>query len=702
MTLYFRSPKSKPITHGCQVLINETKGCSPCAEISCFKIHIVKTGYFTINFNAAVKSKCPVDLPFLKLVNLTTKETVASILLSDPCENIGNVSLVLDACTDLAFKLKARGYYNFKLSGDVSCNEEVALDQLAGDIAYDRSIKVQYVTSKPGDLPCPAAPFEPQTITDDDTPLPSPPFPPETLPWTSNIIPWYTGQSSPNGGVFANGTTTSGNYYRKFQSIPYILAYYAGLDFETIPPDSPVLTVFLKDFQERGPSNLAKTDYIYALTTDKMPFYVDKMRNLINTVYTAVVSNGAPIVSTFREALVEFFVAIHTGVDDYPDFVIRYFSLFIDVIGFISNPNIDIVPWLLEGRSLEPKIREYYAERTNIVLTTEDKTTFVFWWNQAGLAIPSLVTESLHNIIAFAQFVNTFYKTVVDKVWAASPPPYDPSDPDNIPCWFPKTIIPFIPLPGPAAPYSIGPVDFFAKYGAETDPAQRLNIIRELYRLLLPNSNAFSKMNDSASPDNIQVRNIWAQMMIAQQPVYNPYGTIPLPPPLTPQILSYYAYRLNPALPALNPGFAPYPGFDTVPYPDVVYHPDPPPISVSDNINSIDFVEFSPADNDATFNDGTVLDRYNEKSAPVTGSGGSDLPFPYYPFGTSYRRCPGEIFNYFLTELLVDKFSDIEFEFREVEPCCNPENPDTSRYVAIAPRTAVFDNLFVKGPVFPV
>jgi len=183
-------------------------------------------------------------------------------------------------------------------------------------------------------------------------------------------------------------------------------------------------------------------------------------------------------------------------------------------------------------------------------------------------------------------------------------------------------------------------------------------------------------------------------MMITQQPVYPPF--VPLGPPLD-QIVSFFSYRLNPLLG--SPG---YPGFDTVPYPDIVYHPNPPPILDSENINSIDFVEFSPADNDPTFNDGTVLDKYNEKAAPVYGSGGSDLPFPYYPFGTSYRRCPGEIFNYFLTELLIDKFSDIEFEFREVEPCCNPDNPDTSRYVDIAPRTAVFDNLFVKGPTFPV
>jgi len=40
----------------------------------------------------------------------------------------------------------------------------------------------------------------------------------------------------------------------------------------------------------------------------------------------------------------------------------------------------------------------------------------------------------------------------------------------------------------------------------------------------------------------------------------------------------------------------------------------------------------------------------------------------------------------------------VEWEFRPPVPDvpCDPENPDTSRYVPIAPRTAPFDNLFVK------
>jgi hypothetical protein len=586
--------------------------------------------------------------------------------------------------------------------------------QLFADEEIDTHTRVQYLDRRPGSLPCPAGPLENQTITPNDKPLnPSARVNQQVLGWQSNIIPWYTGQPSPNGGVYANQSPISGNYYRKFGSIPAVLAFFAGMDFNEVSSASPDLTVFLKDFQDRGANNLAKTNYLFAVTTDKMPFYVDKIRSMINEVFTATVSGGLPVLSTFKQSLVKFFISIHTGQDAYPEFILRYFTMFIDVIGFIGQPKVSdqLRLWLLEGRRLQPLVRKYYAERTDRVLAEGDQSTFVFWWHQIGLAIPSLITESLHNIVAFTQFINTFYRIIVDKVWAGAVPPYDPNDPQSIPCWFPPTLIPFIPLEGDLEPLSIKPVDFFLRYDHQSDPAQKLNVIREVYRLLTPNSNAFSKVEGSGITDNIQGRHIWTQLMIAQQPILEPLqGRVPQE---LARVISYYTFRLNPALPALIPGFQAYPGFDTVAYPDEAYHPHPPPTDTNENLNSIDFVEFSPADNNPRYNDGTVLDRYNNRAQPVYNQEDSQasnaaeplrasLPFPYYPFGTSYRRCPGEIFSYFLTGLLVDKFARIDFEFRPVAPCCDPESPKPDRYIAIAPLTAVFDNLYVKQPLYPL
>jgi hypothetical protein len=286
------------------------------------------------------------------------------------------------------------------------------------------------------------------------------------------------------------------------------------------------------------------------------------------------------------------------------------------------------------------------------------------------------------------QFINTFYRAISDKFWKENPD--TPKE-----HWLPPQIIPTISLPGPLAPFSVGPIDFFEKLSQVTDPTTRLDVIRELFRILLPNGNAFSKLNEDASEDNLQVRHIWAQMMIQQQPIIPPLvGNIP---DTNAKIISFFNYRLNPILQAF-PGFYRYPGFETVVYPDTQYHPNPPSININQNINPKDFMDFSPFDNNPIFNDGKVIDKYNPKAQPTYNNKKIDdgaLPFPYYPFGTSYRSCPGELFNYYLTELLIDKFSNIKFEYREIQPPCNPDHPDVNRYIAIAPRTSVFDNLYV-------
>lgn len=179
---------------------------------------------------------------------------------------------------------------------------------------------------------------------------------------------------------FANASTVSDKYYHKNQSIPYILAFYAGLDFFTIPGDSDRLTIFLKDFEFRGPSNFVKQTYMFALTSDKLEFYSEKIDTFFNKVYSNILTNGAPVLSTFRSLLVQFFLDVHVGYNDHPTYVVDYFTHFIDAIGFISNPNIDDL--LLLGRAEEPSVREYFRERVDAIVKEEDKTSFVFWWNE--------------------------------------------------------------------------------------------------------------------------------------------------------------------------------------------------------------------------------------------------------------------------------------------------------------------------------
>lgn len=725
-----KGDKCKILTDDHLVAFDAIKGCSEWIDINCKKgtIHLTRdpASFYTVEVNFTANARCPIDEVTLCLLNLKTQEILASVVATNKCENLLKFGGILPVDTKLAFGIKSgrSGLACAELKGSITENFQQYQDclELERDTSIDEQNNVQYIASKPGNLPCPAAPFEDQTITAGDNPVG-----PGTLLTTANVIPWYPGQPSANlgpppppgppvsnvpYGLFTNQAPVTTNYYRKFASIPYQLAYYAGLSFETIPPNSPVLTVFLKNFEDRGANNQSKTDYIFALTNDKLPFYKNKIVSMVNNIHAATVTNGAPVVSTSRRELVQFFLDVHVGTAVHPPNVVKYFTQFIDIIGFISNPNIDIDPLLKEGRNLEPEVRAYFAERIESIIANKDETSLTFHWNRAGLPLAGLVTESLHNIIAFAQFVNTFYLAIADKFYKANPGPQ--------PHWIPPNPIPvdsFQPLPGPLSAYNIVNIDFFDQLKQITNETARLDVVRELFRLLGPNSNAFSALNDikpdASGAGNFEVRHIWTQMSIQQQPILPGLQEEALPLTETQRkAYSFFNYRLNPVLefpPLGGPNFYRYLNFETaltVPPPVIVPQP-----GLNQNLNSIDFVEFSPFDTTpgATAADGNldgkVIDKSNPKAQPTFNYSKINegaLPFPYYPFGTSYRSCPGELFNYLVTELWIDKFKDVQFEYREVQPPCDGSNPDTSRYVAIAPRRAVFDNVFVKGPTFPV
>lgn len=683
-----------------KLTLKATKKCSSDIKIKHSEICFRKTSFYRIKVSFKSSCACPHHNTTLCLVNngniLASSESVCGeglLEYGNIFHSGSKVCLVVKSHTKIKY-IKVEG----KVYEDVE--EYERRKQLEEDQAYDASVRIEYVPSKPNiDPACPGAPFEPQYIANGEFEIPVPPASaPGSLPSSSIVIPWKEGLPVfPPSAIFPNGQQVSTNYYRKFQSIPYILAFAAGLDFNTISTNSELLTIFLKDFQDRGTGNYAKKVYMFALICDKLPLYNTKIDNLLNTVYSRISVNNQPVVSTFRELLVKFFLDIHVGTNEHPQFVIDYFTTFIDIIGFISNPKINLDERLLFCSRLVNDVRAYLRERIINVIKTGDDNTLSFHWNEAGMPIETMFTESLHNIIAFTQYVNTFYRCVVDRFWKLTPPIPAPALSTILPpglqplpvtetkvpgntsypeYWIPASILPYnleyANVPAPAGG-PVGPVDFFEKYKNAGSEEERLNIAREAYRLLTPNGNAFSKLNDSADPNNVQVRNIWVSTMITNSP------EAPFFPPGTPSVIkrAYTHYRYDTQKYAAE--------FETT-----LGTCNIPPQQPLQTLDANDFFDYSTTDNNPTYDDGTLLDKGNEKVITVFDTA------TFLPFGTSYRRCPAEELNYLMVEKILNRFEDLEFEFREVSPPCNPENPDTSRYVAIAPRTAVFDNLYVK------
>lgn len=506
-------------------------------------------------------------------------------------------------------------------------------DLLAADVAFDDATLQRYVPTRPSFFPDP--PFPPQYQT-----------PPGVYPWNTNVIPYEINQA-PEGVPPA---TPNSDGYDKFQSVSYVLAYYVAIDIATIAPNDEKVTLFLANLADRGDHNYRKKVYMWALTCDKMEKYKPKMELFLNNVYSQITIHGKPVLSTFQRELVLFFLNIHFGADDYPEYLVTYFQYFMEITGagLADNPrslsNCDWVRKMVYGYQTTPKVREYIRERAIAVEENQDDISIIFYWQQAGMPVETILTECIHNIIAFNQFTNTLYLLVVDRINGTPVPPNPPAPP----------VPPIV-------------YNFLAAYTAAAgNSALQLNILREVYRLLVPNSISFSRLVEAvpSTTSPVKVNHIHKAIMIQQTGA------------------AYFAFnpaRYDPAFttdfsacnPPVVPGNPPNPVFDPSTY----------------------FVN-SAVDGE------TVLPLSSPTLFPVfpVVAGATS----YYPFGFGYRRCAGEVLNYFLGLMMLEKFQ-LLFNAPELAGATRFRfDPPTGALVTPAPFTFVPDNIFVNPlPVAP-
>lgn len=514
------------------------------------------------------------------------------------------------------------------------------------------NIKVRYVPSRPSTLGLtPLTPFPPAPPAVGSNPLLPDQYPVTTpaaiFPWNEAIIPWKQNQPFPSGGgviitppfavppnvplvtpPYQNGYN---DQYDKFGSVPNSVIFYVGFDQDAVPPDSPNWTLFLTNFVDRGYSgdtavdpdwvlaNYKKKTYMAALTVDKMQFYLEKIDAFVNRAFSDVVVHNKPLTSSFQENLIKFFLNIHLGGDDYPDYVIKFFATFVEFVG-IGDPNAPSRnAKLLYGNITSPKVFEYFRLKNIEVVAAKDESTIMYWWDQSGLSAESLVFESVHNIVAFSQFTNVVFSTVYVAL--------HPTNPLN-----------------PALPAY---PNFFTQYANAGSSNARLNVVRELYRILVPNSNSFSNVFP-LTPDTYEIegRHLHQSIMISN---IGPPGT-----PLNTQLGIYFTFN-------------------------------PSQYSTESN-NNLDGLEGLPVVDDfmATLQ---TSDKDQETVVDVTRPLIQIFPKPTYaPFGLGYRRCAGEILVYLVTEKLLAKFGTAEYE----------ERAGTYPLVSVAPFKQVSDNIFVK------
>lgn len=209
--------------------------------------------------------------------------------------------------------------------------------------------------------------------------------------------------------------------------------------------------------------------------------------------------------------------------------------------------------------------------------------------------------------------------------------------------------------------------NFFGKFAQATTEAQKLNVVRELYRLLVPNSVSASYLRPKGGETTFptQVLHVHKAMMLFS----TGYAADPTNPANPVNLLSYYQYnvtkyaKFDASLGDINcpAGTAAIDGSG----------PIPSQAFMADKL----FVS-SPVDSE------TEWDVCNTKAIYTP-------PLPLYaPFGLGYRRCAGELFTYQLTLMMLERFNGLEF-YVGTPPANQP-------IIGVAPERVVANKYYAR------
>ena len=415
--------------------------------------------------------------------------------------------------------------------------------------------------------------------------------------------------------------------YNKWPALPFDILSYFRLDPDEYQSADDRNTLFLKNLVDRGPDNLLKKQYMSALTCDKMPLYEKKIRKMLQQFAGDITSRGAPVLSTWRDAVFELYFSLHFGDTEVPSFVKNWVDDIATQLAFQINGGSTRSgnrERSLRNYCVYPAVNAWIEERRLAILDKDDTSTFIYWWDKAGVAPVSVVFEAAHNVVAFSQFVNTLFLLVRGQL-------------QNVIGI--KNMYSF--LQGDA---QIGSIDFFEKYSEAITDNEKLDVTREAFRLLLPNFLTYSYPDLTEESSNAGKR-------------------------ITDSDFSFdESFHFHILIQAMNDEYSVQDGstkagtYDTSRYSDF----QPPPANRCPYMQA---QQFNVEDFGTSEIDGErIVPKSHQEYFPVFASGALDSQDlvvkggpKYCPFGLGYRKCPAELFNSFFLEKMLDALSDVVF-----------------------------------------
>ncbi|KAL7570162.1 hypothetical protein ACA910_020000 [Epithemia clementina (nom. ined.)] len=412
-------------------------------------------------------------------------------------------------------------------------------------------------------------------------------------PYRGQIFPWFHEQ-----------TDISSWGHRKWLASPVCLASFVGKKVGTFHPSSNI-TLFITDFEFRGTDdqgnfvNNDKKRYMSALTCDKLSRYESRIDAAFDSLVEQVTTEGAPVMSTLFEIMIDLYLDLHFGQTNHPGFLQRYlrrtFRVISDLRGTCSpsSPDRDEIK---SGYCEALEVKKYITKRVTQVLRDDDKTAFIFWWANAGMPAETIVQEAVHNSLAFSQWMNTAYLIIAAKIAG------------------------YMAMESIDHGLFLKQFDFFKAYADASTEAEKLNVVREVFRLTMPNNAWLSTIETKTGGAINSYRN--GTLFEDVEFDHTATGHIPF------------------LIQALNDGYDPSTGqtaasnYDTSRYAaDFNATGATCPFLRTKTLTPEDL---APSNIDSE----TIIPDGHEKLIPVYDKS------KYCPFGLGYRRCPAELLNY--------------------------------------------------------
>lgn len=587
-------------------------------DSSAINITILKRNYYTVNLLAFVtRGGCPAKTMSIVAVERVNSTNLTTMILDGFTGRNTSFSKILFAGSKLSFFIPSHTSLadaSIEIYGTITKTTD--LDEIDSVTAQDKALKVKWIPSRPAGIP---ASFPAQFPTSSSVYL-----------WNATTIPAdIVPGSLPAGVPDADG-------YAKFQSVQYSIGAFMGLDMNTLPGTDPQVSLFIKNKEHRGENNRLKHVYMYALDSGKMKYYEPKIDAMINSLLNDWTVYHRPVLSSYSDRLLTFFLDIHLGEAEHPHVVREYFRLFMNVIAFGDPDRPERDPAVLYGYNNVNAVRAYVRQRLDLVLAQQDKSTIIYHWHAAGFDVVAVLMEAIHNIVAFSQYVNVMYLTAIDQISGT--------------------------VTGISSPAVIK-YDFLGRFANTTDPVHELNIVRELYRLTVPNGVSFSRVRRASTAVQpgavVQSRHLHKPIMVQAHAINAVLNGVPA----NQAAGAYFAFNT-----------AQYGAFNTS------FQETNCPAEIPEGegkfFNVSERFEVSSVDGE------TVVDKCNPKIFNVA-------PLPMWvDHGFGYRACAGKVLNYFFGVKSMRAFSKLKFVFKSI--------PAGTPLVTLAPFSVAQDNIFVQ------